>query len=52
VRFLRGKLEVAGSEEGADGEKVVRRRIFLTIVQVTQALFHNRSKNDVNLMQK
>jgi len=29
LRFLRDKLEEAGSEESADGEKVLRRRAFL-----------------------
>jgi hypothetical protein len=29
LRFLRGRLEVAGSEESADREKEVRGRTFL-----------------------
>jgi hypothetical protein len=30
LRLLRGKLEEAKSKESVDGEKVVRRRAFLT----------------------
>jgi hypothetical protein len=30
VRFLRDKLEKVGSGESTDGEKIVRRRAFLT----------------------